>query len=79
MKREVKLDTGVRLVIETIFATSARGTLTDDTSGHVLGFSLEKTPDDVVESACTRLVGLNRGDEAAALLRHWNATKSAVT
>lgn len=79
MKREIKLGTGVRLLIETIFGTSARGTLVDDTSGHVLGFSLEKTQDDVVESACTRLTGLNRADEAAALLRHWNATKGAVT
>lgn len=79
MKREVKLATGFRLIVETVFGTAARGTLIDDSNGQVLGSCLEKTPDDVVETACTRLLGMGRTDEAAALQRHWNATKSPTT
>jgi hypothetical protein len=75
MKR-LSIPTGIRLIIEPVFSGAAyRGTLLDATVSETLGIILTKNEADVVESACNRLHGIGRGDDAAALMRHWNATK----
>ncbi len=75
MKR-LSLPTGIRLIIEPVFNGAAyRGTLMDAVAVETLSVILDKDADDVVESACNVLAGRGRGDDAAALLRHWNATK----
>ena len=77
MKR-LSLPSGIRLIIEPVFNGAAyRGTLMDATASEPLTIILTRDADDVVESACNRLHGIGRGDDAAALLRHWNATKGA--
>ena len=77
MKR-LSLPSGIRLLIEPVFGGAAyRGTLMDATVSETLAVILDKDADGVVETACNVLAGRGRGDDAAALMRHWNATKGA--